>query len=127
MSLRKQSILYVVVGVAQFLLDWAVMVYLSTHGMNVEWANIAGRVAGACLGFTLNGLWTFKSEHTKIGRKQLGKFVVMWLVCTALSTLGVYYIDHFYGLKQAQLFKPAVEGLVGIVGFLLSRHWVYHK
>ncbi len=130
MSLRKQSILYVTIGVVQFLVDWGVMVLLSDPKlgwMGVETANIFGRIVGACLGFFLNGLLTFKSEHTKVGGKQFGKFVLMWILCTIISTVSIHYIDDHFGLSAAQWCKPLVEFVTGGIGFLLSRYWVYHK
>lgn len=122
--------MYIIVGAIQFMVDWGVMVALSDPKlgwMDVEEANIAGRVAGACLGFFINGMFTFKAEHTKVGRKQFGKFVVMWLFCTLLSTTLIHYVDDHFGLAMAQRCKPVVELLVGGIGFLLSRHWVYHR
>ena len=130
MSLRRQTVLYLTVGVVQFLVDWGVMVMLSDPKlgwMGVEEANIGGRIAGAILGFFINGMLTFKAEHTKVGRKQFAKFVLMWLLCTVISTTMIHYVDDHFGLAVAQKAKPLVELLTGAIGFLLSRHWVYHR
>jgi hypothetical protein len=49
----------------------------------------------------------------------------MWLCTTTLSTLAMGAIDDVFGLQWAWLAKPAVELLLGVCGFLLSRYWVY--
>ena len=36
-------------------------------------------------------------------------------------------IDEHFGLKWAWLAKGGVEFVLGMVGFVLSRHWVYRK
>lgn len=126
MSLGRHARHYLLVGGVQWLVDWGVMVLLS-HWMAVEPANVAGRVAGALLGYWLNGKLTFAGDDTAIGRTQLQRFLLMWLGTTAISTWSLGVIDEFAGLRWAWLAKPAVEFALGVVGFVLSRHWVYRK
>ncbi|TXH72459.1 MAG: GtrA family protein [Lysobacteraceae bacterium] len=125
MSLHRQGRHYLLIGGVQWLLDWAVMVGLSHLGLIVELANIAGRISGAMLGFWLNGKVTFAGADTALGRVQLQRFVLMWLCTTTTSTLAMGQIDDVFGLRWAWLAKPAVELMLGLIGFLLSRHWVY--
>ena len=127
MSLGKHARGYLIVGLVQWLVDWAVLVLLSHWGMAIEPANVLGRVAGASLGYWLNGLITFKGEHTHVGRKQLVRFVLMWVGTTAVSTWSMGAIDDYLGLKWAWIAKPGVEAVLGATGFFLSRHWVYRK
>jgi putative flippase GtrA len=125
MSLTRQGRHYLFIGGIQWLVDWAVMVLVSHFGAMVEIANVCGRVSGALLGFWLNGKITFASDDTTIGRRQLQRFVLMWLCNTAISTWAIGQIDETFGLQWAWLAKPMVELSLGIVGFLLSRYWVY--
>jgi len=127
MTLGRHARHYLLIGVLQWLVDWGVMVLLSHWGMLIEPANICGRIAGALLGYWLNGKLTFAGDDTAVGRTQLFRFVMMWLGTTAVSTWSMGAIDDVLGLKWAWLAKPAVEGFLGVVGFLLSRHWVYRK
>ena len=127
MSLGRQGRHYLAIGLVQWLLDWGVMVLLSHLGLVVELANIAGRVAGATVGFWLNGRITFAGEHTRVGRRQFGRFAMMWLLTTLVSTWAIHAIDDAVGLKWTWLAKPGVELLLGLFGFLLSRHWVYRR
>lgn len=125
MSLGRHARHYLLIGLVQWLVDWGVMVLLSHWGMPVEPANIIGRIAGAMLGYWLNGKLTFAGDDTSIGHKQLSRFIVMWLGTTIASTWAMGSIDDWFGLKWAWLAKPAVEFFLGVIGFLLSRHWVY--
>ncbi len=125
MSLHRQGRHYLLIGGVQWLLDWGVMVLLSHVGMPVEPANVCGRIGGATLGFWLNGKFTFASDDTRMGGAQLRRFVLMWLCTTAVSTWALGHIDDVFGLQWAWLAKPAIELLLGVVGFTLSRHWVY--
>lgn len=125
MTLRRHASHYLAIGFVQWLLDWGVMVALSHFGMRVVPANITGRIAGACVGYWLNGKLTFAGDNTTVGRRQFGRFLTMWLFTTTLSTLAMGHIDDMFGLKWAWVAKPAIELVLGLIGFLLSRHWVY--
>ena len=127
MTLGRHARHYTLIGGVQFLVDWAVLVLLSHWGMAVEPANVAGRIAGALLGYWLNGKLTFAGDETAIGRTQLVRFVLMWLGTTTVSTWSLAAIDDGLGLQWAWLAKPGVEFTLGVIGFLLSRHWVYRK
>ena len=127
MSLRRHLGGYAVIGIAQWLLEYVLMLALSEWVMPVETANVIGRIAGAMLGFWLNGKWTFAGEDTHVGRHAALRFGAMWLVLTVFNTWLVASIDHRAGLRMAQLLKPGADLLTGGVGFLLSRHWVYRK
>ena len=127
MTLTRHARHYLWIGLVQWLLDWAVMVGLSHLGLPVEAANVAGRVSGAALGYWLNGAITFAGEETALGPTQLRRFVLLWLCTTAVSTWAMGGIDAWFGLKWAWLAKPAVELALGVVGFVVSRHWVYRR
>ena len=127
MSLGRQGRHYLTIGILQWLVDWGVMVGLSHLGLLVEPANVAGRISGAALGFWLNGRITFAGDGTTIGRRQFGRFALMWLSTTLVSTLAMGAIDDAGGLKWAWIAKPVVELVLGGIGFVLSRHWVYKR
>ena len=127
MTLRRHAMSYAAIGLAQWLLEYGLMLALSEWVMPVEPANVIGRVAGAMLGFWLNGKWTFAGDDTHVGRHAAARFVAMWLALTVLNTWIVAAIDDRYGLGLAQLLKPGADLVSGGVGFLLSRHWVYKK
>ncbi|AWV08546.1 GtrA family protein [Marilutibacter maris] len=127
MTLFRQSRHYLIIGGIQWLVDWAVMVMLSHAGVPMVAANIGGRVSGALLGFWLNGRITFAGDDTRVGGRQLGRFIAMWLCTTAVSTAAMTTIDAQLGLKWAWIAKLPVEALLAMVGFVVSRHWVYRR
>jgi putative flippase GtrA len=127
MSLTRQGRHYLAIGILQWLVDWGVMVLLSHSGLAVEVANVAGRVSGALLGFWLNGRITFAGSDTTVGHRQFVRFVAMWLLMTVLSTWAIGTINRAVGLKWAWLAKPGVELVLGALGFVLSRYWVYRR
>ncbi len=127
MSLRRHAGGYLLAGGLQWLLDWGVMVGLSHAGVPVFAANLAGRVCGALLGFWLNGRFTFAGEGHAIGRRQFARFAFTWLVTTCLGTWAVARVDAAFGLHRAWLAKPAIDVVLAVAGFLLSRHWIYRR
>ena len=127
MSLGRQGRHYLFIGGIQWLVDWGVMVALSHFGMRIGPANVAGRISGALLGYWANGKLTFAGDDTAIGRTQLLRFLAMWLVTTAISTWAMAHIDEIFGRGWAWLAKPGIEVVLGMLGFLLSRHWVYKR
>lgn len=125
MSLLRQGRYFALVGVAQWLTDWGVLVALSHLGLSIATANVVGRVCGALLGFWLNGRVTFANDESSPGWRQFGRYAALWGVNTVLSTLALTAIDANAGLRGAWLAKPLVEGALALNTFLVSRYWVY--
>lgn len=128
MSLLRQSRAYLLVGALQWLLDCALTIGLSHAGLlPIEAANLCGRVAGAALGFWLNGRITFSGPEHALGPLQLRRFLLMWAGTTALSTGLMAAAEHLFGLHGAWLAKPGIEIALAALGFVLSRQWVYRR
>ncbi|HDS1039169.1 TPA: GtrA family protein [Stenotrophomonas maltophilia] len=127
MSLLRQGSAYIVIGLLQLLLDWLVFVAATAAGLPVVPGNIAGRVAGMLLGFWLNGRITFADAQgrQRLGWRRFARFLPLWLLLTAASTLLVAAADQALGLQYAWLAKPLVEGALAGVSFLLMRYVVY--
>lgn len=125
-TLIRQGGSFLVVGLLQLLLDWLVFVAATAIGMPAGPGNIAGRVAGALLGFWLNGRVTFAQDgQTRLGWRRLCRFLAVWIPLTVLSTLAVSGVSNAMGLHLAWLAKPLVEGVLAVVAFFLWRHVVY--
>lgn len=125
MSLARHFRRYLLVGGLQWLLDCAVMMALSMAGLAIAPANVAGRISGAVLGFWLNARYTFSDHAGRPGRRQLLRFILMWLGMTWLGTWLLTQVEALFGLHWAWLAKPLLEILLGLAGFVLARHWVY--
>jgi putative flippase GtrA len=124
--LARQLLLFGLVGAAQVLLDWMVFVALTHAGMVLALGNFFGRLCGACLGFWLNGRYTFaQGGRPRLDRAHLGRFILAWLLLTAASTLLLTAVASRFDLHAAWLAKPAVEALMACIGFVVWRQWVF--
>lgn len=126
MSLPRQVVLFLIVGGCQLALDWLVFVVLSSSGLSPGVANISGRLAGAFLGFWLNGQITFaRPGQTRSGNIQLARFAILWVCATLVSTILMTQLAAYQSLTVAWAIKPVVEAVLAVMSFLVSRHWVY--
>jgi putative flippase GtrA len=117
---------YGLVGGVQLLADWLLFVVLTGLGLGVVPGNVLARMAGACLGFWLNGRYTFSRDgQPRLGGRRLLRFVATWAALTLLSTLAVQQLDQAQGLQAAWLGKPLVDAALAGVGFLVSKYWIY--
>ncbi len=126
MAVVRQGLWFLVIGGVQILADWLCFVGLSAVGIGVMPANIAGRLAGACLGFWLNGRLTFAEKgQARLGRQRMYRYMVAWLFFTLLSTLLLDQVAKQLSLSSAWLAKPVVECCLAVLSFFVSRHWIY--
>jgi putative flippase GtrA len=123
-SVIRQGRDFVIVGIAQAFLDWLVFAAASGVGVPISAANFGGRVAGALLGFWLNGAITFRTD-TKLEQQALLRYAVLWIVACLLSTMGVVALDATFGRDWAWIGKPIVDAVLGVASFGASRNWVY--
>jgi len=124
--LLRQGGAYGLVGLVQLLLDWLVYVLLTSMGINVVASNVIARACGALVGFGLNGAITFRSpEGARLGMARLFRFLVSWGAMTLFSTAAMVLLDAELGLKASWLAKPAVDAALAVLGFLVSRYWIY--
>lgn len=118
---------YATVGLAQWLVEYGLMVALSAWILPVEQANIIGRMAGASMGFWLNGRYTFKGDGRGLSHIALMRFLMMFVGLTVLNTLLVSLVHDYVGLRTTWAVKPGLDAITGFIGFWLSRHWVYQE
>ncbi|GAB3023158.1 MULTISPECIES: GtrA family protein [Oleiagrimonas] len=123
-QLLRQGAGFGAVGGLQLLLDWGVMIALSAAGLPLPAANVAGRAAGACLGFWANRHITFQG-HEHAPMPQLVRFLVLWSVLTVVSTLSLILVAQHGSLAGAWALKPLIEASLAVVSFFSCRQWVY--
>ncbi|MEG2805276.1 GtrA family protein [Stenotrophomonas sp.] len=127
MSLIHQGSRFIIIGLVQLGVDWAIFVGATALGMPTAEANLLGRVCGMLLGFWLNGRYTFAAADggQRLGWARFARFLGLWLVLTAISTVLVSLVADRLGLGYAWLAKPLVEGGLAAASFLLMRRFVY--
>lgn len=119
--------MFVLVGLIQLALDSIVFVLLTQAGSTVIVANVVGRLMGATSGYLLNGSVTFLG-HESESQLSLGsgvRFVIFWLLSTIISTTALYSLRTVASIHIVWLIKPVVEGLLAVLSFLVSKHWIY--
>ena len=123
----REAVAYAVVGGAQLLVDWLCFVGLTWAGIAVAPANLAARVVGALLGFGLNARYTFANPQPSatLLPRRLARFLIFWLLATAISTWAVSALGEQQGLWAAWLGKPMVDAGLALLGFVVSKHWIY--
>ena len=125
-TLPRQGLLFLISGLAQLVLDTALYVGLTAAGFPVATGNIAGRIAGACLGFWLNGRYTFaEGGKARLQRRHLLRFILAWCALTAMSTYLLTSIVTGTSLQISWFAKPLVEAVMAAIGFVVWRQWVY--
>ncbi len=123
-SLIGQLAKFGLVGGVQLVVDWALFVLLSWMGIGLVPSNLVARAGGATFGFWLNGKYTF-TEGSGLGRNQMIRFVVTWIVMSLLSSAVVWVVGHKAGLGWAWLVKPASDAALALLSFFISKHWIY--
>lgn len=126
-SIKRQVLLFIVIGIIQLGVDWLTFVLLTWYGMPVGAANITSRIVGAVLGFQLNASITFRSPQHRLPQRarQAVRFLAGWTTTTALSTLAVWALEGEFGLHVVWIGKILVDGMLAVIGFLLSRYWIF--
>jgi putative flippase GtrA len=125
-KMAHQGALYFLVGLIQLALDWLVFTGVFGLGFSVISANVCGRVAGASLGFWLNGRVTF-SDHkvSSFGISRIVRFLVVWLIISTISTLTLYILSLELSRGWIYYAKPLVEMGCAVLGFFAARLWIY--
>lgn len=123
--LGRQGLRFLVVGVIQLGVDTLVFALLHLLGTPIAAANVLGRVGATLLGFLLHRHYTFAATHALDLKRQLVRYLVVWLGLTLLSTLGVGAWAALLGTDALVLGKVAVEIGCAMLSFVLLRTLVY--
>ena len=125
-ALPRQALLFLAIGLVQLALDTAIYIGLTATGLPIATGNVAGRIAGACLGFWLNGRYTFADGgKARLRRRHLLRFIVAWCALTVMSTYLLALIVDGTSLHISWFAKPLVEAVMAAIGFVVWRQWVY--
>jgi len=123
----RDGVQFLGVGVIQLVLDVALYVVLTQAGVGLAVANLGGRAASSVCGYWLNGRVTFLHRVQPRVHIRIARYVVLWLALSVISTAALAAVADVGGLSSTWWAKPLIEAVLGIVSFLLSRHWVYQR
>lgn len=127
MRILRDGAHFIVIGATQLAVDSATYIMLTKFGIAPLFANVCGRVAGAAVGFWLNGRVTFLHRAQPRLHVRFLRYAVLWLGMTVVSTFALTSIVQHAGLTRSWWAKPLIEAALGVISFLLSRHWVYQR
>lgn len=128
LGLPREVGLFCVFGGVQLFVDWLAFVSLSALGVSLVAANLSGRLGGALVGFLLNGRVTFRVSESASGwAGRFVRFLVTWLLLTAVSTLTLLWVQSAWGVGAAWAGKIFIEGALAVISFLVLKLWVYRK
>lgn len=124
--LSRQLLWFVLIGLFLVLVDWAVFSALYYLGMALTPANVCGRIAGAAIGFYLNGRITFaEGGMARVQARHMLRFALAWVVWTLLGTVLLHHAQLLFGARAPYLAKPVIEIFLAALSFLSSRFYVY--
>ena len=126
MKIRKQLLLFFVIGCSSLIIDWGVYFFLF-FGIGLEPLNskIVSFAAGAMSGFVFNGIFTFKSQINFI---RLMQYIALYTVSLALNTLtfGAILSRHIFTEKFGSLIALIMATFMSsTLNFLGMRKWVF--
>ena len=126
MKIRKQLLLFFVIGCSSLIIDWGVYFFLF-FGIGIEPLNskIVSFAAGAMSGFVFNGILTFKSQINFI---RLMQYIALYTVSLALNTLtfGAVLSRNIFSEKFGSLIALIAATFVSsTLNFLGMRKWVF--
>lgn len=131
-TLRKELILYLLVGVAGMALDAGSFYLLRSVGWGVLLANTVARHLGALSTFWGNRVFTF--ARTAGGVKSIGREAILYLlllyVSMGASTLFLWIAINVMALNHhlagQTLAKIVIDGLCALANFVACK-WVIFK
>jgi putative flippase GtrA len=127
MRILRDGLHFLIIGAIQLAIDSAIYIALTKAGVAPLPANLCGRIAGAALGFWLNGRVTFFHHEQPVLHVRAVRYVLLWVTLTLISTLTLTSIVKYGGLARSWWAKPLIEAVLGLSSFLVSRHYVYRR
>ncbi len=124
--LLREAFRFGVVGGGQIIVEWILFVAVTSLGVLAGPANVLARLCVAGLGYLANAHYTFAARRQEpLDRRVFGRYVLVWVVATTLSSVAVGWAEYQWGLSTAFVLKPFVDVCLAGASFLASRHWVY--
>jgi putative flippase GtrA len=126
-GIAAQAIRYGAVGLVVLAADFAIYsaILLIAPGRFLA-ANLAGKAAGAALGFVLHRTVTFRWEQRDPAARQLLSYLAVLAFNLLLSSLLLWLAIERLGANPYAA-KLAVDVVIVGTAFLLSRLWVYRR
>lgn len=120
--LNNSAILYAIVGVANTIVGFGVMVILTYFGLAPELANAIGTIAGVLNSYILNKKFTFKSQNTHT--RDFTRFIVAMGIAYGANLLVLMLMYRIFGIDK-YICLIVANVIYTIVGYLVSKFWAF--
>jgi putative flippase GtrA len=116
---------YLAVGGFQFVFDLLLFLLLQQAGFSIFLSNTISRLSAATLGYLFNKGYTFSVGHVQ-GYSMAFRYWGFWAFMTGLSSLLIWQWSLlFKDSLHIGIGKFSIESILCIVGFFISKRWVY--
>lgn len=123
--LLRQGARYLVVGGIVFLCDFFVFAALLFVAPTLLIAaNLAGKAAGAALGFVLHRHWTFAGAHRDSAPRQIAAYLLLLAFNMAASSALLWVLAEAAGIWPPAA-KLIADGVVIVTAFVAGRTLVF--
>lgn len=119
---------YLASGGVVYLADLGVyLLLISVSGTLFIYANIAGKLCGAALGFFLHRKWTFKSEaHEYSSLKQSLMYGLLLAVNIIISSSALFFLVDALSF-DSRLSRIFTDVLVILISYLVSKLVIFKE
>lgn len=125
LSIVPQPVRYILTGAFVFCCDWA-MFYLLVHlSDSASISNFASRALAIPISFYLQRRYTFTATQLQKTPAQFWRFLLLWLLATAIGALILEAIRTPFGANAASLVKIPLEIAIAFINYFAMKHWVY--
>jgi putative flippase GtrA len=116
---------FVLTGIANSLVGWAVIFAGLMAGLTAVAANVAGYGVGLLLSFTLNRHYVFGVRGAVSGGEVM-RFLVVFFLAFAVNLAVLLGSAHVFGLSPMMAQVPAIVAYTAVF-FLLSQLFVFRR
>lgn len=120
---KSQKLRFILVGVCNTTIDFALLFTLKTLGLPVISANIISTSAAFCFSFFANKKYTFKSIIGNVKREILLFVIVTLFGLWVIQTIVIYFASSL--LANSQLSNDLILLIAKVVATIASLIWNY--
>lgn len=125
--LAGEVVRYVIVGGGTYVVDFLVYLLVVTLAPALYLqGNVAGRIAGAALGFVLHKYWTFGGNHTRSAPVQALSYAALLGFNIAFSSALLMGFHTYLPALGPVFSRIATDVIVIAFTFICSKH-IFHK
>lgn len=128
--LKRELVIFIVVGSLTFLIDYFVYTAMITYiYLPIELAKVIGIMAGTMSAYVMNRLWTF--NHTRYSLGSIGRFLMLYIITLGLNvSINTAILALLSGISAAMFIAFTIAaGIAASLNFIGMRYFVFktHK